>query len=237
MAQREQITLYYSPVSLFADRVLIALEEAKVQYTPCAIDIFNKPDWFSKVSPLGKVPAMTYGGPPTAPSDPSPESTKLTESLALIEFIADLRPTSGLLPASPVERARMRRFCLQLDLNVVAPWHALIRGGSPDALFDVFEGIQNLLPETGFAVGAWSLADVAFAPVLLRFETAMKHEIGLYPVGEGKRALGTLSSPRFARLARYLEDVKARPSVKATFNEASGGSGAHGRGSVCPAPF
>ena len=201
---------------------------------------------------------MTYGGPPSAPESPSLESTKLTESLALIEFIADLRPTSGLLPASPVERARMRRFCLQLDLNVVAPWHALIRGGSPDALFDVFEGIQNLLPETaGFAVGAWSLADVAFAPVLLRFETAMKHEIGLYPVGEGMRALETLKSPRFARLARYLEDVKARPSVKATFNEASvvrvvccalwwlmvhftalgGGSGAHGRGSVCPAPF
>ncbi|KAI0703254.1 thioredoxin-like protein [Earliella scabrosa] len=221
MAQHEQITLYYSPLSFYSDRVLIALEEAKAKYTAYPIDLANKPDWYPKVNPVGKAPAMTYGGPATAPESPSPESTKLAESLALIEFIADLYPSSRLLPVDPVQRARVRRFYLQLDLTFPTPYRAFLMGeASPEALLDQFESLQRLLPETGFAVGEWSLADVALVPVLLRFEVMMASEIGKYAVGEGKRTLEILKSPRFARLARYLEEAKARPSIKATWNEA-----------------
>ena len=142
------------------------------------------------------------------------------ESIALIEFVADLFPECGLLPADPVERARVRRFYLQLDLTFFPSYRAFfMEGEAPDSFFDVLETLQGLLPETGFAIGPWSLADVAFAPMLVRLETMMANEFGKYQVGEGKKALEVLRGPRFARLSQYLEDVKQRPSVKATYNE------------------
>ncbi|KAI0703256.1 hypothetical protein C8Q76DRAFT_824094 [Earliella scabrosa] len=187
MAQHEQITLYYSPLSFYSDRV----------------------------------PAIAYGGPATAPENPSPESTKLAESLALIEFIADLYPSSRLLPSDPVQRARVRRFYIQLDLTFTESYRAFLLGqAGPEALLDHSESLQRLLPEMGFAVGEWSLADVALVPVLLRMEAMFSNEIGKYALGEGKRTLEILKGPRFARLAQYLEEAKARPSIKATWNEA-----------------
>ena len=39
---------------------------------------------------------MTYGGPRIDPTNPSPESFKLAESLVLLEFIADLFPSANL---------------------------------------------------------------------------------------------------------------------------------------------
>ena len=42
-------------LSFYSDRVLIALEEAKAKYTVYPIDFTNKPDWYSKVNPVGKV--------------------------------------------------------------------------------------------------------------------------------------------------------------------------------------
>ena len=95
-------------VPAFSHRVLIALEDAKAEYTLHNFDIWRtRPEWFNnQVNPLGKVlifcyvsrfaltepsssqiPALTYGGPKTAPEQPSPESAKLSESLALIEFV------------------------------------------------------------------------------------------------------------------------------------------------------
>ncbi|KAG2738771.1 hypothetical protein P692DRAFT_201904348 [Suillus brevipes Sb2] len=53
---------------------------------------------------------MTYGGPDVAPENPSPESTKLAESLILVEFIGDLYPSSNIVPADPVLRAKARFF-------------------------------------------------------------------------------------------------------------------------------
>ncbi|KAG6805318.1 hypothetical protein H0H93_005077, partial [Arthromyces matolae] len=69
----------------------IALAESGLEFTRFEIDLQNKPEWYAtRVNPASKVPAIAYGGPAVAPDDPSPESTKLAESLVLLEFIADL---------------------------------------------------------------------------------------------------------------------------------------------------
>ena len=91
---------------------------------------------------------------------------------------------------------------------------AAFLGKSPNIFLDVFEAIQARLPPTGFAVGEFSLADIAAVPALLRIILMLKHDIGKYPVGEGKKAFEQLSQPKFARLMKYLEDVKARPSLQ-----------------------
>ncbi|KAG6880625.1 hypothetical protein C0995_005370, partial [Termitomyces sp. Mi166 len=102
-----QLTLYTAKTCPYAHRVELALEESGLQYTSFEIDLQNKPEWYApRVNPVSKVPAITYGGPIVPPDNPSPESTKLAESLVLLEFIADLSKPGNLLPTDPVLRAK-----------------------------------------------------------------------------------------------------------------------------------
>ena len=45
--------------TIHTQRVLIALEEAGAEYTLYRIDMSNKPEWYFKINPLGKVRPIT----------------------------------------------------------------------------------------------------------------------------------------------------------------------------------
>ncbi|KAI0699166.1 hypothetical protein C8T65DRAFT_729108 [Cerioporus squamosus] len=224
MPQKEQITLYANRVPAFSHRMFLALEEAKADYTLYAFDIwYAKPDWFDpKINPLGRIPALTYGGPKTPPDQPSAESAKLGESLALIEFVADIFPESGLHPADPVVRARARMINNFFDTRFFPLFWDFFFEGKPEArapLLEVVETLQGLLPETGFAVGIWSMADVAIAPFLVRLPMQLENDIGKQSTEEGNKMLRALREPRFTRMMTYIQEVKQRPSWKATYDE------------------
>lgn len=201
----------------------------------------NKPEWYTaKVNPVGKVrpspllrsstiltncmqiPAITYGGPKVSPDAPSDASVKLAESLVILEFLADLFPSAGLLPADPVARAKARFFISVFDSKVFEGFKNAIFMGKPlSELLDALAALQALLPPTGFAAGgsALTIADMAAAPFLGRIYMLLAHELGNYPLGEGKKALDVLKGERFARLNEYMEDIKAQPCWKATWDE------------------
>ncbi|KZT64292.1 glutathione S-transferase [Daedalea quercina L-15889] len=219
----ERITLYTAKICPYAQRAEIALEEAKAEYTKYQIDLQNKPAWYApKVNPASKVPALAYGGPPVPPDEPSPASVKLAESLILVEFVADLYPAARLLPADPVQRARARFFVDAVSTKLTPAWNSYLRTGTADAR-DAFvaavDAIQGLLPERGFAIGDFSIADIAVAPFLARAYVALGNDIGAYEPGEGARVLDTLQQPRFARFQQYWADLQARPSFQATFDK------------------
>jgi glutathione S-transferase len=201
------------------------LEEAKADYTRYEIDLQNKPEWYQpKVNPASKVPAIAIGGPVVPADQPAAESEKITESLVLIELIADLYPDSGLLPKDPIERARARFFIDTVSTKVVQSMTAVFRGEGLDNVLSAVEAIQNLLPPVGagkYAIGdQFTLADVSAAPFLGRIEVLLSHDLGKYPVGEGKKAYEVLQTdPKFARYRQYWSDVKGRKSFQKTFDE------------------
>ncbi len=43
----------------YVQRAVIALNEKGAAFERVDIDLANKPDWFLKISPLGKVPVLT----------------------------------------------------------------------------------------------------------------------------------------------------------------------------------
>jgi glutathione S-transferase len=45
----------------YVQRAVIALTEKRVSFERIDIDLANKPDWFLKVSPLGKTPVLVVG--------------------------------------------------------------------------------------------------------------------------------------------------------------------------------
>ncbi|KAI0309681.1 hypothetical protein OF83DRAFT_1157803, partial [Amylostereum chailletii] len=159
--KQEHLVLYTNKRSPYALRVELALAEAGIEVIKCEVDFDDKQEWFSRANPMtGQVPAIAYGGPPTAPEDPSPESKKLTDSLVLLEFIADLYPSSGLMPSDPVERAHVR-FFLESFRRRVSPSIPKIIEGLSD--------LQDLLPPTGLVAGErYTIADATLTPLLSR---------------------------------------------------------------------
>lgn len=220
----EQITLYTSKVCPYAARAQIALRESGAKFKEYEIDLQNKPSWYQpKVNPASKVPAIAYGGPDVPADQPSPESVKLRESLAIIEWVADQHPDSGLLPKDPLTRYKIRLFTETISSTLTPAYFAFVfRDGPAEALIKGFEAVQDLLPEdTKFAVSnEFTNADVAAAPFLGRLELSLRNDIGVFNPGEGKKLHDLLSKdPKFAKLWKYVASVKERPSFKETFLE------------------
>ena len=176
------------------------------------------------------------------PDEPSPLSVKLAESLVLLEFLADLYPAAALMPTDPVLRARARFFVNTFETRVYpdAFLDFFFRAAPRATLLDALAALQALLPplpdgpegegdksgegEGGgrgpFAVGRWSIADMAVAPFLARIWMFLEHDMGKNSLEDGRAALAELrEGSRFARLRRYVEDVQARPSFRATWDE------------------
>ncbi|KAI0367969.1 thioredoxin-like protein [Pilatotrama ljubarskyi] len=219
MAPTEQITLYTTTFSPYAHRVHIALEEAGARYKAYQINTQNKPDWYHLVNPFGKVPAITFGGPDVPPDQPSPESAKLVESLALLEFVADVFPEAKLLPEDPVLREKARAFIsiYQSFVNELFRDVIFFATKPGEVLLEALAKLQSALPPTGFAVGEWSIADAAVIPFLARMFLYLDADLGKYSEEDGKKMRDAIASDRFARLRQYVHDLRERKSFKDTW--------------------
>jgi glutathione S-transferase len=90
--------LYYAKGTI-AVAVAITLHEAGLEFEPVRLDFKageqRQPDYHA-INPKGRVPALVT------------ERGILTETGAILDYIADLAPAAGLRPADPFEAARMR---------------------------------------------------------------------------------------------------------------------------------
>ncbi|KAG0698054.1 thioredoxin-like protein [Suillus ampliporus] len=211
----EQLTLYSHKLSPYSHRIELALAEANVEYKAYQVDLFDKPKWFAaKVNPIGKVPAIAYGGPDVDPSDPSPLSFKLTESNVILQFVAELYPESGLLPKDPVERAKVLFFMDTVDRHFDRPGNDWMGGRT-----ESYDG--GLLSESDeFAVGdRYTIADACIAPLLSRLKITYETDIGGFPVGQGIKLGEALKAPKYAKFMKYAQVMLERPSLRDTNDE------------------
>lgn len=143
----------------------------------------------------------------------------MTESAILLEFVADIAPEADLLPKDPVLRAKARFFADTVTSKFNEAYRpALTRGEDPEAILTAVEYIQRLLPEEGYAIGKWSIADAAVTPFLARAEVVLKNDIGKYEEGKGKLVWNKLvTDPKYARFIKYFADVKGRDNFQETF--------------------
>jgi len=95
----------------FAQRTWIALNEKGVKYTLHEVAIKNpktglwnqvdeKPEWFLKLNPLGKVPTLAY--------KEGASTHSVYESNICNEFLEDYHPDHPLFSTQPVQKARER---------------------------------------------------------------------------------------------------------------------------------
>ncbi|WP_445682269.1 maleylacetoacetate isomerase [Radicibacter daui] len=103
--------LYLNEISSATSRVRVALalKDLKVETVPVGIlgaEAESRQGAYRAINPQGLVPALaTEGG------------ELITQSLAIIEYLDELRPEPALLPARPEERAHARAIALAIGAD------------------------------------------------------------------------------------------------------------------------
>ncbi len=179
----------------YVQRAVIALTEKGVAFDRIDIDLANKPDWFLKVSPLGRTPVLQVG------------DTAIFESAVILEYLEETEP-KPLHPADPLRRAEHRGWIEfgSAVLNDIAGLYS-----APDeAAFKAKAaqlGIRFARLEARIAASPWfdgaefSLVDAVFGPVFRYFDVF--DEIGEFGILADK-----------PKLAPWRASLAARPSVK-----------------------
>jgi glutathione S-transferase len=161
MPKLELISHYLCP---YVQRAVITLLEKGIPHDRTYIDLANKPDWFLKISPLGKVPLLKV------------ENDILFESAVICEYLDEITPDS-LHPADPLIKAKHRGWIEYGSsiLNVIAGFY---NAPTPEA-FEIkrielkhkFEWIErDRKPNTYFSGDSFSLVDATFAPIFRYFD-------------------------------------------------------------------
>ena len=197
------IKLYDFKSSPNCQRVKVVLAEKNLPYEIVPIDLRAQeqktPDYL-KMNPYGKVPVL------------SDDSTVLYESCIINEYLEEKYPTPALLPKEPGQKAKARILIDYGMAHFDGPYQKLRMELLKDAKeqnaqtvasakADLKKLLQRLEDEIGdkqYLMGDFSLVDADLLPRFTRLE-----------------GFGVLPDPSLPRLGKYLERMKARPSVKA----------------------
>ena len=192
----EKLTLISHKLCPYVQRAVISLTEKGVPFEQVDIDLDNKPDWFLKVSPLGKVPVLQVG------------DKVVFESAVILEYLEEtqLKP---LHPKDPLTRAEHRAW-MEFGSAVLADIWGL-ETATDEAAFNVkvkqatekFARLETRLVAAPWFDGeSFSLVDAVFAPVFRYFDTF--DEIGDFSILADK-----------PKIARWRKSLRERPSVVA----------------------
>ena len=195
--------LYYAPRTISV-AVAIALEEAGLEYEAIKLDFAGgeqtKPA-YKQINPKGRVPALVVDG------------GILTETGALLEFVAAKAPEAGLVPPDPVMAARMREVMFYLASTMHVKHAHKLRGhrwaDKKSSWKDMKDKVAQTMTESctyislsglrgPFVLGeAFSLADAYLFVVCSWLE------------GDG------VDVSAFSKIVAFREAMEARPSVQA----------------------
>ena len=196
------LTLYYAPDTC-ALASHIALEHAGADYRLVRIDFASKQQRsaeYLRVNPKGRVPALVT------------ERGVLTETPAILQFIAQRYPAAGLAPLDdPFELARMNAFHSYLCSTLHVAHAHRMRGyrwsDDPAAIVAMQKKVPQSvgecfeLIETEFFVGPWVMGDA------LRRQRHVPVHAGAMDGGRWRRPA------RFPKVAAHRDRVRADPVV------------------------
>ena len=188
------LTLISHKLCPYVQRAVIALTEKGVTFERRDVDLANKPDWFLRVSPLGKTPVLLVG------------ETAIFEFAVILEYLEETQPRP-LHPADPLARAEHRAW-IEFGSAILSDIWGFYT--APDemafntkatALKDKFARVETRLQGPWFDGERFSLVDAVFGPVFRYFDAFDR--IGNFGI------LGGLSN-----VAAWRALLAERPSVQ-----------------------
>lgn len=189
--------LYYHPRSRYSHKVLIALYEKGVSFTPVVLYPGDPQDRaeLRKLTPIGKIPVLVLD-----------DGWKIPESTIIIEYLDTHAGGPRLIPEDP-DRARQTRFYDRIvDLYITESVGTIVHepnatdrvARARERLDAICTGIDSHLAERTWLMGdEFTLADCALL-------AGIGHHRDVHPF------------ERWKHLSAYLERGLQRPSVART---------------------
>ncbi len=165
--------LYYVPISPYAQKVMMALYEKEISFTPELVNLMDKAarKKYRELYPIGKVPLLVLE-----------DDYMIPESSIIVEYIDQNYPKDPLLiPGDPQEARKVRFKDRMLDLYMTdsvmnlffqsrkseAEKDTMLVKQSQQRITAMFEFLNHELDDNGWLHGIeLSLADCAAAPAL-----------------------------------------------------------------------
>lgn len=190
--------LYFSPGACSLSPHIV-LNELGLEYTLERVDFATKrtkggADYLT-VNPKGYVPALEIDG-----------ATVLTEGPAIVQYLADQKPESGLAPkAGTMERYRLQEWLNFISTELHKGYSPLFRPTTPEemkatireTLGKRFDYVVKQLEGKTFLMGEQFTVADAYLFTVLAWSKAVAIDLGNWPA-----------------LAAYVERIAARPSVR-----------------------
>jgi len=192
----------------YVQRAAIALVEKGVPYERVMIDSANKPEWFLKISPLGKVPVLLVGDQP------------VFESAVIVEYLEETQP-KPLHPSDPLRRAQHRSW-MEFGSTILGDLWTIETTADTDAfeakrkaVADKFKRIEAALSDGPYFEGErFSVVDAVYAPIFRYFEVFDRyHDLGVFDglpkVTAWRHALAQRPSVQQVVVPDYAERLEA----------------------------
>lgn len=196
------LILHFAPNTI-AVATAVALEEAGLAYEPRLVDFGRaeqtRPAYLA-INPKGRVPALVTA------------RGVLTETGALLDYVASLAPGAGLLPADAFEAAQVRSVVHYLAATMHVNHAHGMRGYRWAETQEAMEDMAAKVPET-MTASAGFMEDRIAGPLLFgdRPTIADCHFFAVARWLEGD----AVDLAAFPKIAAFLDTMQARPSVAA----------------------
>nr|XP_014088787.1 pyrimidodiazepine synthase-like isoform X1 [Bactrocera oleae] len=128
--------LYSMRFCPYAHRAHLVLNAKHIPHHTIYINLKEKPEWLTEVSPLGKVPALQL---PKEEGNPA-----LIESLIIAEYLDEKYPEVPLFPKDPLKKAQ-DKILIERFNAVISVMNKVFLGGieaAPDALTEISKGLD-----------------------------------------------------------------------------------------------
>jgi glutathione S-transferase len=159
LPELELISFHLCP---YVQRAIITLMEKKVPFSMVEIDLYNPPEWFDRISPMGKVPVLMVDG-----------KTALFESAVINDYLDEITEPK-LNPRDPLQKAKERAW-IEFGSELMAVFYGVYttkdREAFESSVKEFFESLSKLEPEVQgpfFRGYDFSLVDTSYAPLFLR---------------------------------------------------------------------
>lgn len=208
------LTLGNKNYSSWSVRPWLALKASGLPFTETVLPLYAEETnaWLAANAPNRKVPLLEHG------------DLKIWDSLAIVEYVAELAPEAGLWPRDREARAVARSACAEmhsgfqgLRQNLGMNARRRVEGFTvPEAAQADIARVQALWADCRkrfgekaggpFLFGAFSAADCCYAPVVSRFVT---YGVELTP--EAQDYVNAVMDHPFVR--EWMDDARAEPWV------------------------
>jgi maleylacetoacetate isomerase len=193
------LKLYTYFRSSAAFRVRIALNLKSLAYQPVFIHLAkgeHRQPAYAAINPQALVPTLELD-----------DGTRLTQSLAIIEYLDTLKPQPALLPAPPLERARVRALALIVACEI-----------HPVNNLRVLQHLKRALGQGEEQIKAWYQHWIADG--LAKFEAELKagRPRGAFCHGDAPGLADCCLVPQVFNARRYDCDLSPYPETMRAFD-------------------